>query len=1202
MTINSVTNVASKKKWIQFLLQFEEQTVSLLFVFQEAISNVEEFAALLVTAVEKEVTLKQIVASDILKQFIAYHFEPTEQENNEIKQLCEILEQFPNTDDLVRELKQIYEHYSLHPIASSAQKPIYLAGLAALINHAGKINNGFLLQLFAQLLSADTLQKMLSHQEGALFYLASFRADILQVVSDAKRLKKYLNALKKTKHNAHDIMGQMLALTKNIRSKNQQLRDLLFAEMLNLLLENPFLGEDNTLMGVMRGEACEQQKLLTLKTKKMMKGWDNALETLLHNKDFFTIEDLWKNQHQLFTILKQLGHKNNFPDSQSSLYAYLVKKLAEQPDFQLVTFIHLVVSAKEYVHGISNKERTLLEILAAVDNESVRLSAISLLTDTSQKNNLWSTQLFGQRDSVLNSAAGCGNLGLVKFLFSPRNNMIPPAIAVEEALKKASWGGQLAIVKFLCGLSDNNKPSKGAIREALTVAAHAGQLSIVEFLCGLPSEKTGAVAIRKALLVAIRQKQLTIAQFLCNLTTENKPLPQAIEVALRTAAWIGQFSMVVFLCNLPNQQLSKKIIAEALCYASQAGHLPIVQYLANFNGAKKPDPQTIAKALEAAALAGKLPIVQFLHGLLAGNKSQRTTGEEALKYAAKGGHLNVIQFFCGPNADNQPDPCAVGKALEFAAWEGWLLIIQFLCLFAAPTAQFVAAALKAAASSGKLAIVQFFCKLNSANTPCLAAISEALKEAVIKNQWHIAKFFCSLSPDKLDSEVLAETLSIAAAEGQLHMVKFLCDASFVNQPTNEAVVKALNCAVCAGKLEIVRYFCNLSSKNKPTIVALSHTLELAAQAGKIDIVQFICTGLMAENTADPLIMEKALEVAVRTRLWAIVPLLFKLTTTNKKDLLLISEALIEAAEVKNWPLVEFIYFLSTGNKSSKAVEEILISAAQARQWHIVRFLCELKSESKPNAGAIGEILQLTARMGKLDIVQSLAERVIDKANTMALVKALVFATQYGKFEVVEFLEKIVADKKIDLRREFAALLLKPDTSLQTIQFVCYRTIHDKAGPDKSALLSALRVFKRDPHITRLLTRTLKIKELGDRINELKEYEDYLQHQSSHRGARAYSLAQAEKLANLTKCFVKLATEGSSSESTRELRIEFKNTLLEYHQNFSSTRKLINPILANTIGRFGFFADTTRHNKIQRVQETFNEIEESLAIKSKIQVG
>lgn len=940
----SITEIAERKEEIHLLLAFEKEVLGILPLFLKAVDEELQFAALLLTALERGVSTEQLVASGILNAFIAYHFPQAGQENNAISQLGKALKQFPGTEELVGKLNSAFTQYSHSPgsctctitaifftkheenltnlislfaerflkelcwqvalsdegelkkwLVNYLENHINYTDLTSFINSIGNNNDTVLLQLLSQLLSPATVKQLKG--QGELFYLAPYRPDILSENSNIASLRDHLHSLKNSQRSVYDIVTLLTLLLKNIKKKNQNLKELVFAEALDLLLQNHFLAYDDALMLLLEKEAARQPHVLKVKAATTLKEWHHALSELLPKNDYPAMVNLWAEYSKFFSICQQLGQETlTFPANIYSLYASLVKSLAIQADFKLENFLNVLLPP-ELTEGIGTRERVLIEILAAVDNKAIFQATISLLEKTSRQNGLWSIYPYEGDSSVLSLAASYGNLECVQFLLSPATAGIPKptesaisealaiaaelghlpivqiicelnvlnkqCIAITEALNRAALGGKLLVVQFLCDL-DNNKANSSAIRAALMQAVWGEKLAIVQSLISLlGSSERNKIAIAKALRFAAQLGREDIVQFLCTLDSDNKPHPLAVGLALHAAAHAGNLASVVFLCSLPEKNKpSPTAIEDALQIAARAGRRKVVKFLCRC----QLNPTTINKAIELAVKRGKLKVVLLLCKLKSNTEKNLADVAMALKTAALAGQLPIVESLC--NLPGKISPSAVAQAIIAAAKKGHLAIVEFLCkltLHNESTPEMLAAALKVAAKKGEFPVVKFLCKNNLNNKK---AIAEALNQALWEKRWIIVKFLCGLQTDnRPDSEINGEALRVGAMEGEMDLLQLLCKLSPENRPDERAFEDAFYIATEAGKLSAVKLLCNFC--NRQTVQG---ALNLAVAEGQLAIVKFF-SSLKTSNRPSKGSLSKALKLAVNLKRVAIMEFL-----------------------------------------------------------------------------------------------------------------------------------------------------------------------------------------------------------------------------------------------------------------------------------------------------------------------------------------
>lgn len=706
---DTVACVAARKIEILSLLELEKNVAGILPLFEKEVSDVVQYAALLLAALDKDTRIEQIIHSGLLNRFVAFHFPHASRENNEIEQLVNILKMFPEAKALVDIVKELFENYlqfpqsyqkragfffptliernltnlaclfnehflmavCLHVVKSkdlrvkqwlksylNSRKP---ANLAAFVSFVGKNQEIEVLKLLttSEFISTSTWQKLLPQHKDALFYLVAYHPAILAALSDAKNLESYLNTLKNNNQDIHESMAQLAELLKNIKKGNSQAKSLLLSEILNLILANPSLADDNSLVRLIACEAESQADLIKTRMLELYEDFEKELDELVLREEYSAVEDLWLKQNKLFVLFKKLGCNSDFPSNKYSLYTYLVRKLANQADFQAGEFLDALLPKEEQTENVSSKERALIEIIAAVDNALIRQAIVSLLEETPRKNYLWARHAYGE-DSVLSLAADNRNLGLIQFLLSANNGEIYSANdpLVKSALKNAARQGSLPLVKFLC-LNSFSKPNSEAVDEALDNALANQNWSIVQFFCGLDTDnKPSAEAIKKALITAAKKGNLASVKLLCELTANNQPDSVAVRRALEKSARLGKFAIVKFLCVPPT---SKKLDAAAIEAAvinamqSQAMSMEMVEFLCNLPLENTSQSPGFGNALYFAVMEKKLPMIKFLCSSSLNNPLDNSAIVGALKCAVLIGDEEAVDFLCEVAATKKID-------------------------------------------------------------------------------------------------------------------------------------------------------------------------------------------------------------------------------------------------------------------------------------------------------------------------------------------------------------------------------------------------------------------------------------------------------------------------------------------------------------------------------------------------------------------
>lgn len=1006
---NITMEIAKRQQRLLNLLMFEDHVVGILPFFQKALDDVVEFATLLLTALQKGVTGEQIVSSSLLDQFIAFHFPHSGKENNEIQQLREILEKFPETYFLTEEVNNLLANYLSSPnFKESVTTPIsytaseknfnnladllgepflmfcieeatrgskteqtlwveaYLnsmahADLGNIINKAGRNNHEPILGFIAHLLSAATIENLIANHEGAIFCLAAYLPPkILATFSETTSLQHYLRQLKKTGANDHDLISQLTRLLATPMHEDAQA--LVFAEVVNVFIENPSFEEDNRLMRTLRSAAKKPKNrdILSLKAAELLHNWHSTLQELALKKDHLGMEDLWIEYNKPFAALKKLGDQTDFPDNKYELYSHLVTTLADRTDFQLADFLDGICVAEEPASGMSTKERALLEIVSTVDNEHIRQSAIYLLENNFRKNhNWWREKLGSSDDSLLNLAAERGNLGLIQFFFSPEKAPIYEIdeLATEEALEAAVKKGKFSIVQHLCGLESTNRPSTVALGRALQLATHTKQWGIVDFLFNLK---------------------------------ENPPDLAATKKALEYAVGIGQLEMVKIVSKLPaDKKPEARVFAEALYTAIEGDSLPIVKFLCDPTTMPYRFAPAVIKKAFTMAVDGGWRTKEFLPFFGNLDTDNRLTGEDIgiiLTNVVQEKDWSKVNRLAQATFNIGPDVRALDFALRSAAdahqWDtvGYLATVPYTNK---PTQEAIAKVFQRAIDHYQFVGLISFC-YNSPNVNLSSeVINSTLDYAVQKKAWHAVEQLI-IARAHLSSAVLSFTLKCAAEAREWFIVKSLDDSSRGNKPDQEAIRIILREAVAADRFDIIEFIC-FSENLQPDSEIIGRTLILALAIRSWQIVKFLC-GLPSDIKPGKETIAQALFDAIEQDQLSIVQLICGLTTENKPDGATMATALGVAINCNHLQVVKFLYAIYP-----EANSKIASMLPELTKESTVKFLCNLTMRTEP--GLDKEALQITLKTwkGQKDLSEFLKEAILYKE----LCEAIASLKEYG---------------------------------------------------------------------------------------------------------------------------------------------------------------------------------------------------------------
>jgi len=220
--------------------------------------------------------------------------------------------------------------------------------------------------------------------------------------------------------------------------------------------------------------------------------------------------------------------------------------------------------------------------------------------------------------------------------------------------------------------------------------------------------------------------------------------------------YFGHLRSLQYLSEIMKELFQEMIAANdyrAFGWASNNGHLPVVQFLAEMVAGEKRQEMIVAdyyRAFRWASDNGHLPVVKFLADTVAAEKCQEMIAEDgyyAFRYASKKGHLPVVQFLAETvTAEKCQEMIAEDGyyAFRYASKKGYLPVVQFLVeTVAAKKSQEMIAedgyyAFRYASKNGHYAVCEFLLQKDRKQ---LAVPTREIKNALIEgmsNNRHVS--------------------------------------------------------------------------------------------------------------------------------------------------------------------------------------------------------------------------------------------------------------------------------------------------------------------------------------------------------------------------------------------------------------------------------------------------------------------------------
>lgn len=845
--------------------QLSQQTdpLGIIRLCREWVSDTEQFAALILWLLQRNVSTEQILQTHLFHDFLKYHLFTLHSEDNEVFHLYALLARFPQAKQLMEAAKQTgsdergFQHYALDGILSEKElqevpqrlKPLqfsltasnFLAlhtlfgqpfltaavatsveqknakwseilcqtlnesaaqGIPGLINIIAREFSPQILENLAGLIDDHTAQRLLSNNEGAVFYLLPYKPQLFEYITE-KNVTEFIHQISIRDTSDPEIIFQLMALFSMLPKKRNPITQLVFQAIIENLAQHPLLLDDEKLLRQLRKyHDCEQilaQQSAQIKQRVHDCMIEQTTEPAFSSHNYQIIEDVWLEATRKINVFELIKPQAKYPLNHK--YA-LQTKIAEMAflchgdHFDLDAFIEaLSLPPVNAENGASEYERILIEILAVIDNELLREQIIGKLEGYPVQRLDWIEKEYAGKTIFL-KAAKQGNLGLVTFL---KDQIAPEAF--NQAIITAAKANHWKIVDFLCRI-DKVQLNQDELEKLILLAAEQGQLKIIKYLLNTYDYELAATEIIKILHQAITNGKLNVVTYfynsfgsVLNQSTINKLFNSAVE----SEYW----DIVLFIAESEKHPPSLSAIEKAFNQAVNTMHLEGVKGLYHLS-TNAPRPHIIQRAFVKSCKLGDVPVVQCLHALL--EKLPPPVLEDALDQAVVNGQIETVSYLCN-SPSNPPNQSSINQGLITAA------------------------------KTGTIVLVDFFCSMTTRNRPTQNAVNQALYWTVKNNQVKSLITLChsqSNSPSKL---VIRKSVHLAVKSGKLGIVEYLC-MNEMNSLNQRAVEEELIFAVKFKKPEIVRFLCELPS-NSPGKKALRIALNRAVSSNQTDIASYL---------------------------------------------------------------------------------------------------------------------------------------------------------------------------------------------------------------------------------------------------------------------------------------------------------------------------------------------------------------------------
>ncbi len=302
---------------------------------------------------------------------------------------------------------------------------------------------------------------------------------------------------------------------------------------------------------------------------------------------------------------------------------------------------------------------------------------------------------------------------------------------------------------------------------------------------------------------------------------------------LNQASLLGNFKLVIYLCDEQRGKYQVQPNEETLKYAAASGNITLVNWLIDQMHIQ-PNQETLDKAalsssfelmewlikrsvdkqatnklipsmqtLDNAVLSGNYKSVAWLNNNYVRKMEGFTPGDQTVDFAAISGNQEILNYLVNCE-DNEVSISPTKETLDGAAEVGNLAMVKLLITEAIADMQLEpdSMTLNAAAYSGNLELVKWLTD-EEREQQCLDPDEDTFKAAALSGSLKLVKWFVQEN-EVDDVNVLEIMLNLAAYSGNIKLVKWLLDKEWDDQQ----IVPTLNtfyAAMLSGNIKLVQW-------------------------------------------------------------------------------------------------------------------------------------------------------------------------------------------------------------------------------------------------------------------------------------------------------------------------------------------------------------------------------------------------------------
>ena len=692
---------------LKLLLKEQKNPLGIVPFCKQYIDNIEKYAAFTLYFLERKVENNALIESGILHDLLLYNLPEIGLEHNELRRFYELLGCYSEGKELIKIAKDIssgMEGFNAYSLVGSLereenlkeitlQKPVYdfsysinnfnalyhLFGndflVAAIASHAQQKNiicNNFLKKIFGEKLTVDELvhlirklavshiellpifcgflsdeqfEKLLENKVPEILHFIPYKKDLCHKIGFLE-VQQYLQKMSQEMSSHYELLPSLLSLLDEFSKSNQKIADLIYENILDLLISQPQLLDDDAIYKCMK-KYRGKIKVIEKKCKDAETAFNDCLISQTSQYPFLIqhyhiIEDAWVKAKNTVSCLKNLFRfSHHIPKDKYLLQGYVARCLLIQQGetWRLDRFTNMLeVKPSLETDQETAYERILFAILVSLDDEKTRCEIIGKLEEKySHEKDILDNKIA----SLFITAVKENNTSLVAWILNNQKIEISSTSlsnAFELSAIKKQWQMVELFINFKPERIDRQK-----FKSVMILAASCGQANFLKKMYEKHCDLLKQEIIDKAFLAAAEKNQLEVLQFLAELNTLT-PCNSVLIKGLVHAFGAGNYNAVKLIGNLRECHLIACKIESLLNLAAKNKKYTELALLLNLNK-NSPSRMAIEKIFERACALGQLfPITLLM--TLDSNKPCKGSIQNGLLLSAKRGHLHVVKYLC----------------------------------------------------------------------------------------------------------------------------------------------------------------------------------------------------------------------------------------------------------------------------------------------------------------------------------------------------------------------------------------------------------------------------------------------------------------------------------------------------------------------------------------------------------------------------